>query len=78
MPVKIIDIADAQNQLAELIAQAATGVEIILTAQQIPQARLLPISSASTQRVPGLHQGNITISSDFDSPLPDPFWMGEL
>jgi antitoxin (DNA-binding transcriptional repressor) of toxin-antitoxin stability system len=73
MTIKIIDIADAQNQLADLIAQVATGVEIILTHQQIPQARLLPIHPTSTRRTPGLHRGKITISSDFDAPLPDQF-----
>lgn len=77
MTIKIIDIADAQNQLADLIAQVATGVEIILTHQQIPQARLLPIHPASTRRTPGLHRGKITMSSDFDAPLPDQFWTGE-
>ncbi|MDX2216584.1 MAG: hypothetical protein SFY66_25195 [Oculatellaceae cyanobacterium bins.114] len=57
MTIKIIDIADAQNHLADLIAQVAPGVEIILTHQQIPQARLLPIHPASTRRNPRTASG---------------------
>ena len=31
MPTKIVDVKEAQNQLAELVAQAAAGMEIVLT-----------------------------------------------
>lgn len=77
MTTKIVDIAEAQSQLAELIAQAATGIEIILTDRQIPQARLLPIQVSSTKRVPGLHRNSIIIDADFDDPLPDEFWLNQ-
>jgi hypothetical protein len=28
-------------------------------------------------RTPGLHQGEIWMSDDFNDPLPDEFWLGE-
>jgi hypothetical protein len=28
-------------------------------------------------RTPGLHQGQIWMSEDFNEPLPDGFWLGE-
>jgi hypothetical protein len=28
-------------------------------------------------RTPGLHQGQIWMSEDFNEPLPDEFWLGE-
>jgi hypothetical protein len=28
-------------------------------------------------RIPGLHQGQIWMSEDFNQPLPDEFWLGE-
>jgi Protein of unknown function (DUF2281) len=30
------------------------------------------------QRVFGQYQGRISMSADFDEPLPDAFWLGEL
>jgi hypothetical protein len=33
-------------------------------------------TSIST-RTPGLHQGEIWMSEDFNEPLPDEFWLGE-
>jgi hypothetical protein len=29
------------------------------------------------QRIPGLHEGQIWMSDDFNDPLPDEFWLGE-
>lgn len=76
MTIKLIEIHDAQQQLAELVAQAATGTDIILLDGRTPRARLVPIPAPVRQRVPGLHAGSITISPDFDQPLPDDFWTG--
>ena len=66
MTTKTVEIHEAQQQLAELISQAATGTEIILTDGQTPQARLVPVTPKVTQRIPGLHTGSITMSDDFD------------
>jgi hypothetical protein len=35
------------------------------------------INPTPPQRVLGLHQGMGWMSDDFDSPLPDEFWLGE-
>jgi antitoxin (DNA-binding transcriptional repressor) of toxin-antitoxin stability system len=76
MTTKSVEIHEAQQQLAELVAQVATGTEIILLDGQTPRARLVPITSQAVQRVPGLHAGSMTMSPDFDQPLPDDFWIG--
>ena len=76
MTTKSIEIHEAQQHLAELVAQAATGTDIILLDGRTPRARLVPIPPPVVQRVPGLHAGSITISPDFDYPLPDDFWIG--
>jgi antitoxin (DNA-binding transcriptional repressor) of toxin-antitoxin stability system len=78
MTTKSVEIQEAQYHLAELVAQAATGTDIILLDGQTPRARLVPITPPVVQRVPGLHAGSITISPDFDQPLPDAFWMRTL
>lgn len=76
MTTKTVDMQDAQQQLAELVAQAAAGTEIILTDGQTPRARLVPIAPRGTRRIAGLHIGSITMSPDFDAPLSDDFWIG--
>ena len=73
---KSVEIHEAQLHLAELVAEAATGTEIILTDRATPRARLMPIPEPTMQRVPGLHAGSIVMSDDFDQPLPDEFWTG--
>jgi len=76
MTTKSVEIHEAQQHLAELIAQVATGTEIILLEGQTPRARLVPLASHPVKRVPGLHAGSMTIHADFDQPLPDDFWFG--
>jgi antitoxin (DNA-binding transcriptional repressor) of toxin-antitoxin stability system len=78
MTTKTVEIHEAQQHLVDLVAQVATGIEIILTDGQTPRARLVPVVAAPIRRVPGLHAGSITISSDFDAPLPDDFWTGTV
>ncbi len=36
-----------------------------------------PVADPHKPRILGLHRGAISISSDFDEPLPDEFWLGE-
>jgi antitoxin (DNA-binding transcriptional repressor) of toxin-antitoxin stability system len=76
MTTKSVEIHEAQQYLAELVAQVAMGTEIIILDGQTPRARLVPIISHALRRVPGLHAGSITMSPDFDQPLPDEFWTG--
>ncbi len=72
--LKQIDVKEAQARFQELLAQIALGVEWILTDGMTPVARLVPVSG----RVAGLHAGAIWVSPDFDEPLPDEFWMGNV
>ena len=77
MTTKMVEVHQAQQQLAQLLAQVAAGTEIILTEGQEPRARLVPITPPAPRRVPGLHAGSMTTSPDFDGPLPDESWTGE-
>jgi prevent-host-death family protein len=71
MQTETIDISEAQNHLKELLNKAVkTGSQIILSENEKPVARLIPVSG----RIPGLHVGAIWTSNDFDEPLPDEFW----
>jgi prevent-host-death family protein len=70
METETVDIRDAQVRLRELLDRVNAGVQIILSENEKPIARLLPVSG----RIPGLHAGSIWTSKDFDQPLPDGFW----
>lgn len=70
--LRIIDVEEAQARLRELLSQELEGVEFVLTENNKPIARIVPISS----RVAGLHTGAIWTSADFDQPLPDELWAG--
>lgn len=71
--LKVIDVREAQARLHELLSQVMQGIELVLTQENKPIARVVPISS----RVAGLHMGAIWTSADFDESLPDEFWAGK-
>ena len=73
---KTVDVHDAEGQLRNLVALAASGTEVVLTDGATPLARLVPVTQSGAPRVPGLHPGAIQMAEDFDEPLPDEFWMG--
>ncbi len=70
-----IEVRDLPTRFAEVISQAATGTEVIVTEGNVPRARLVPLSPGQP-RIPGMHPGAIQTSDDFDAPLPEDFWLG--
>jgi antitoxin (DNA-binding transcriptional repressor) of toxin-antitoxin stability system len=74
MMTKTVDVRDAQ--LPELLSLALAGNEVILTEDDKPVARLIPVPSSGQTRVAGLNRGAVWMSEDFDEPLSDEFWTG--
>lgn len=72
---KTIDVHEATTHFSDLLIWVREGTEVIVTEGANPFARIIPIAKES-QRTPGLHVGAIQMSSDFDAPLPEAFWMG--
>ncbi|CAG0966934.1 hypothetical protein GPROT1_01255 [Gammaproteobacteria bacterium] len=72
-----IDIKEAQTRLPELVTSVAAGAEIILTRNDRPVARLSPLSVGAMNRIAGLHNDSMSISPDFNAPLPENSWTGE-
>ena len=66
MTTTTIDVREAQNCLPELVSSVETGTEIILTKDNAPVARLVPLAVEAISRVAGLHAGSVWISPDFD------------
>lgn len=67
-----MDVQEAQARLSELVSIAEAGTEVILTEDDVPRARLVPLVYGPP-RVAGLHEGAIWTSEDFDDPLPQGF-----
>lgn len=76
MTTKTIDLNETEAQIAELLSLLSEGTEIIFADGDKPFAKLVRIHEDEKARVPGLHQGAIWISDDFDDPLPTDFWVG--
>ena len=76
MSTKIIDISNTETPLSELVSLALQGEEVIITENDKPLVRIVPVSQS--QRVAGLNRGEIWTSEDFDHALPDSFWTGNL
>jgi antitoxin (DNA-binding transcriptional repressor) of toxin-antitoxin stability system len=70
-----VDVKELPAKFAELISLAAAGAEVVVTDENIPRGRLVPLAPGSV-RILGLHPGAIQTSDDFDAPLPDDFWAG--
>jgi prevent-host-death family protein len=76
--VKTVDIREAQAQLSELVSLALEGNEVIITVNDKPLARLVPVSLPNQPRIAGLNKGQIWVSKDFDGPLPEEFCLGQV
>jgi len=74
--VKTVDVSETQISVKELLSLIDEGTEIVLTEGSTPLARLVAIAPAARKRTPGLHPGPISMSDDFDAPLPEELWEG--
>jgi prevent-host-death family protein len=66
----IVNVAEAKARLPELIERAGRGEEIILARNGKPRARLVPLESDRSLRVPGKGKGRFRMRRGFDAPLP--------
>lgn len=73
MQTEMVDVAEAQAHLKELVRRVSEGLQVILSENEKPVARLMPLR----KRIAGLDAGSTWTSDDFDAELPDPFWMAK-
>ena len=57
MLTKTVDVQEAQTKLKELLSLVQGGTEVVLTEDNIPLARLVPVALPAGQRKAGLHPG---------------------
>lgn len=72
-----VSIHDPMVMVEFVIDQVRHGEEVVLLDHGRPIARVVPIPTTSTPRVPGLNRDAITVDETFDDPLPDAFWLGD-
>jgi prevent-host-death family protein len=63
-----VDIAEAQHRLLDLIQAAEQGEEVIITRDQQPLIRLVPLHQLMNRPQFGSARGLITMTDDFDAP----------
>ncbi len=78
MMTKTIDIHTAHISLDDVLSLIRQGTEVIMTDANTQLARIVPSFPLRKERIAGLHPGAIWTSDDFDEPLPDEFWTGNL
>lgn len=66
-----VNIHQAKTQLSKLLNVVANGDEVIIARAGKPIAVLKQFGEKKQKRKPGLLKGKLTISNDFDAPLPD-------
>jgi antitoxin (DNA-binding transcriptional repressor) of toxin-antitoxin stability system len=66
-----IELDKIKSQLDVLLQTALDGEEIVITRDEEPVLRLVPVSKSNHRRKAGSAKGLITIADDFDEPLED-------
>ena len=66
-----VNVHEAKTHLSRLLERVAAGEEIVLAKAGTPVARLVPFVPEVSERFPGSARGDVWVSDDFDSPLPE-------
>ena len=66
-----VNIHDAKTHFSRLIERVLLGEEIVIAKAGRPVAKLVPITSETSDRRPGSAKGTFVVPPDFDAPLPD-------
>jgi antitoxin (DNA-binding transcriptional repressor) of toxin-antitoxin stability system len=66
-----INLQEAETRLAELIEEAASGEEVIITRSEGLTFKIVPITANVPRPKFGSAKGKVKIADDFDEPLPD-------
>ncbi len=66
-----VTLDDAKKHLGDLIDAAVKGDEVIITKEDRPVVKLVPVGGTNAQPRFGSAKGLITMSDDFDAPLED-------
>ncbi len=66
------NIHEAKTNFSRLVAEAASGKEVIVAKAGKPLVRVVPYRTPQKDdRIPGLDTGLVQVGPDFDDPLPE-------
>jgi len=68
---EVVNIHEAKTHLSRLLARVQGGEEIVIAKAGRPVARLVAVAGQPERRTPGSAKGLISLSPDFDEPLPE-------
>jgi len=71
MPDKV-NVHEAKTYFSRLLARVQKGEEIIISKAGKPVARLVPVDEKTVRRIAGSAKGRVTLTDNFDAPLPEP------
>jgi prevent-host-death family protein len=69
--MKQLPVQQATHQLDALIDAAISGEDVVLTRNDRPAVRLVPVAPSRGRPRFGSAKGKLTMSDDFDAPLDD-------
>ena len=71
-----ISLQEAKDKLSELINLAEQGEEVFIIGENKTKIKLVSFTEKPKKRVFGQHRELVMMSEDFNSPLPETFWLG--
>jgi antitoxin (DNA-binding transcriptional repressor) of toxin-antitoxin stability system len=74
--IRTMTVRDIQTHLPQILSMISAGDEVIISENDKPLAKIVPIQKKGDKRVAGLNKGKIQVSPDFDDDLPENFWLG--
>ena len=72
--MKRVSVHEAKTHLSRLLTQVALGKEVVITNSGQPVAKIIAYSEKEKGKGKGMDAGKVTISTDFEAPLPKK-WM---
>lgn len=67
----VIDFAQAEAHVSELLGRVQAGEEILVTRADVPVARIMPAGPQQKRPRFGAAKDLLRVSDDFDEPLAD-------
>lgn len=64
-----VNVHEAKTPLSKLLERVMYGEEIIISKAGKPVAKLIPITTPTSERIPGNDKGAVVIKPEFEEPL---------
>jgi antitoxin (DNA-binding transcriptional repressor) of toxin-antitoxin stability system len=80
MFAKQISVQKSEANWDEVLTLVHDGAEVLIMQGDATLAKIVSVEETAKpilkERILGAHPGAMTMSGDFDEPLPDEFWLG--